>query len=326
MPRFIMGLLVLKLLGVALLLPGCSERADPGVPPHAAGQTIAHVPKVEPREQGLPGPPIRIAMSAAFVPESGISVYSKLADWLARQLGRQVELVSGFSYGTIDEMIDDGAVDVAFMCGYPYVLKHDRPEPGIDVLAAPVVKAPRYENRPIYFSDLIVREGSGFRRFEDLKGATLVYNEERSNSGYNMPRSFLIERGLTEGFFGKVLRSGSHEESIRMVASGEADASFVDSLVLDYDREMHAGFADQVRVLTSLGPEAIPPVVVSTKLAPELRRRMGFALTHMHEDAEGRRILDEARLSRFALVDDAHYDGIRRRHALAQRVGFLSLK
>lgn len=325
MSRLAKGLLVLSLLGLALLLPGCTGREDPEVLP-AAGQTAASVLEAKPREQQLPGPPIRIAMSAAFVSESGIGIYSKLADWLSRQLGRQVELVSGFSYGTIDEMIDDGAVDVAFICGYPYVLKHDRPEPVIDVLAAPVVKAPRYGNKPVYFSDLIVREGSGFRRFEDLKGATLVYNEESSNSGYNMPRSFLIERGLTEGFFGKVLRSGSHEESIRMVASGEADASFVDSLVLDYDREKHFGSAGQVRVLMSLGPEAIPPVVVSTKMAPELRRRMGFALTHMHEDAEGRRILDEAMLSRFEPVEDAHYDGIRRRHALAQRAGFLSLR
>lgn len=325
MSRFVMGLLAPSLLGLALLLSGCTEREDPGLLP-AAEHTTASMLAAEPREQRLPGPPIRIAMSAAFVSESGIRVYSKLADWLARQLGQPVELVSGLSYGTIDEMIDDGAVDVAFMCGYPYVLKHDQTKPVVDVLVAPVMKAPRYGNQPVYFSDLIVRDGSGFRRFEDLKGATLVYNEERSNSGYNMPRSFLIQRGLTEGFFGKVIRSGSHEESIRMVASGEADASFVDSMVLDYDREKHLGSASQVRVVMSLGPEAIPPVVVSTKMAPELRRRMGQALAHMHEDAEGRRILDEALLSRFEPVEDTHYDGIRQRHALAQRVGFQSLR
>ncbi|MCY1020384.1 PhnD/SsuA/transferrin family substrate-binding protein [Pyxidicoccus sp. MSG2] len=325
MLRFVRGPLALGLLGWALLLSGCTGREDPRASP-SDGQTTASVLETAPREQRLPGPPIRIAMSAAFVSESGIGVYSRLADWLARQLGRQVEFVSGLSYGTIDEMIDDGAVDAAFICGYPYVLKHDRPEPVVDVLAAPVMKAPRYRDQPIYFSDLIVREGSRFHRFEDLKGATLVYNEESSNSGYNMPRSFLIERGLTTGFFGKVIRSGSHEESIRMVASGEADASFVDSLVLDYDRELRFGSAKQVRVLMSLGPEAIPPVVVSTKMDPELRRRMGFALTHMHEDAEGRRILDAALLSRFEPVEDAHYDGIRRRHALAQRTGFLSLR
>ncbi len=325
MSRFVMGLLVLSLLGGALLLPGCTGREASDLPP-AAEQTTAAVTKPESREQRHPGPPLRIAMSAAFVSESGVGVYAKLADWLARQLDQQVEFVSGFSYGTIDEMLDDGAVDVGFICGYPYVLEHDQPHHVIDVLVAPVMKAPRYKDQPLYFSDLIVREDSGFRRFEDLKGATLAYNEETSNSGYNMPRAFLIERGLTQGYFGKVFRSGSHEESIRMVASGEADASFVDSLVLDHDREKHLGSAGQVRVLMSLGPEAIPPVVVSTRMEPDLRRRLAFALTHMQEDAEGRRILDEALLSRFEPVEDAHYDGIRQRHALAQRTGFLDLK
>ncbi|MFP2927867.1 PhnD/SsuA/transferrin family substrate-binding protein [Pyxidicoccus sp. 3LG] len=325
MSRFAWGPLAVGLLGLFLWLPGCTGREDAHVP-RTAVQAAAPVPETRPLERRLPGPPIRIAMSAAFVSESGIGVYAKLADWLSGQLGRQVEFVSGFSYGTIDEMIDDGAVDVAFICGYPYVLKRDRPEPVVDVLAAPVMRAPRYGNQPLYFSDLIVREDSGFRRFEDLKGATLVYNEEKSNSGYNMPRSFLIEHGLTEGFFGKVIRSGSHEQSIRMVATGEADASFVDSMVLDYDREKHFGFAGQVRVMMSLGPEAIPPVVVSTKMAPELRARMRLALLHMHEDSEGRRILDEALLSRFVPVEDAHYDGIRRRHELARRTGFLSIR
>ncbi len=76
MSRLVMGTLVLSLLGFALLLPGCTGREDPGVRPAAAGQTAASVLEAEPREQRLPGPPIRIAMSAAFVSVSGIGIYS----------------------------------------------------------------------------------------------------------------------------------------------------------------------------------------------------------------------------------------------------------
>lgn len=122
MSRFAMGLRALSLLGWALLLSGCTGRETPVLAP-AAGQTTASGLVVEPREQRLAGPPIRIAMSAAFVSESGVGVYAKLADWLSGQLGRQVEFVSGLSYGTLSEMSDDGAVEVAFICGYPYVLK-----------------------------------------------------------------------------------------------------------------------------------------------------------------------------------------------------------
>ena len=58
-----------------------------------------------------------------------------------------------------------------------------------------------------------------------------------------------------------------------MVAAGEADASFVDSLVLDYDREKGLGHAKEVRVLESVGPAGICPLAASAKMPAELREK-----------------------------------------------------
>lgn len=182
----------------------------------------------------------------------------------------KIEFVTGLAYGTINGMLETGAVDCGFICGLPYVIMHDRPAPGAQLLAAPILKAPRYKGQPKYYSDLVVHKDSPYKTIHDLKGRAYVYNEELSNSGYNMPRYRLLQLGLTKGFFGKVLRSGSHEESIRMVAAGEADASFVDSLVLDYDREKHLGHAAEVRVLESVGPAGICPLVMSSNLPAPL--------------------------------------------------------
>jgi phosphonate transport system substrate-binding protein len=188
------------------------------------------------------------------------------------------------------------------------------------------MKAPRYEGKPQYFSDLIVREDSPYQTIQELKGRTYVYNDEISNSGYNMPRYRLLELGLTNGFFGKVLRSGSHEESIRMVAAGEADASFVDSLVLDYDREKQLGHASAVRILESMGPAGITPLVASAKMPADLRDTLQRALVGMNEDPEGRKILDEALLDRFVIVEDRHYDGIRSMKEAAEEAGFTVIR
>jgi phosphonate transport system substrate-binding protein len=152
-----------------------------------------------------------------------------------------------------------------------------------------------------------------------------VYNEETSNSGYNMPRSHLVKLGLTKGFFGKVLRSGSHEASIRMVAQGLADASFVDSLVLDYDRA-NGGEATQVRVIESIGPAGIVPFVVSTSTPAAVTARLKASLLTMHEDVRGREILERAFLERFAEVSDADYDGIRAMKKAAEEARFLEIE
>ena len=269
---------------------------------------------------------VRMAMTAAFVSESGMPVYGRIATYLSKKLGTEVSFVTGQSYGDVDKMLDAGSVEVAFVCGLPYVLKHDANKNSVHLVAAPVMKDPRYGGKPKYFSDLVVRKDSKFKKLEDLRGATFVYNEEASNSGYNLPRYKMLKLGLTQGFFGKLVRSGSHEESIRMVATGKADASFVDSLVLDFDRETGNGWASEVKVIDSLGPAGIPPVVVSGKASPELRKRIKDALITMSKDPDGRRILDDALVDRFVEVDDSNYNDIRQQYQAAVKAGFTTIK
>lgn len=272
------------------------------------------------------GKSVRLAMSAAFVSESGVGIYARLAEYLTGKTGIQTEFVSGLAYGTINNMLEEGTVHCGFICGLPYVMLHDTPQPAAHLLAAPIMKAARYQGQPKYFSDLIVRKDSPYQSLQELKGRTYVYNDEISNSGYNLPRYRMLQLGLTTGFFGKVIRSGSHEESIRMVAAGEADASFVDSLVLDYDREKGLGHAHEVRVIESVGPSGIAPLVASARMPTDLRDKLQHALVTMHEDPEGRKLLDEALLERFSLVDDSNYDDIRAMKEAAEKAGFTVIR
>ncbi|MDH5710538.1 MAG: phosphate/phosphite/phosphonate ABC transporter substrate-binding protein [Gammaproteobacteria bacterium] len=271
-------------------------------------------------------PDIRIVMSGAFVSESGIGVYDEIANYLGKKLNHQVSFVSGFSYSTINAMLDSGTADIGFVCGLPYVLKRDQTEPMIDVLLAPVSKAPQYKNKPIYYSYLIVNKDSKAESFADLRGMTFVYNDEISNSGYNMPRAHLMEQGETRGFFGQVIRSGSHEESIRMVANGLADISAVDSLVYDYDLEKYPEFVQQTRILEILGPSATPPIVVSKKLSVELREKIRDVFSGMNSDPEGRGILDAALLDRFEIINDSDYDSVRKMYKQAQDTGYMVIR
>jgi phosphonate transport system substrate-binding protein len=111
-----------------------------------------------------------------------------------------------------------------------------------------------------------------------------------------------------------------------MVAEGLADASYVDSLVLDYDREKGFGHAASVRVIESLGPAPTVPLVASTKVPAERRERLKRYLLVMHQDEQGRRILDEALVDRFVAVTDADYDPLRAMSKRAEDSGFMVIK
>ena len=118
------------------------------------------------------------------------------------KLNHKVAFIPGFSYATINSMLDSGMADIGFICGLPYVMEKDKPQPGIDLLLAPVMKDAKYKDKPIYYSYVIVHKDSKINNFSDLKGNRFVFNDEISNSGYSMPRAHLIDLGETKGSVG----------------------------------------------------------------------------------------------------------------------------
>jgi len=283
---------------------------------------MVHADQEASEPKGRENAEIRIVMSAAFVSESGVSIYNDIAHYLEARLQHKVAFMSGFSYATINSMLESGMADIGFICGLPYVMKKDEPTPSIELLLAPVMKGAKYKDKPIYYSYVIVNKDSKINSFSDLKGRTFVFNDEISNSGYNMPRAYLIEQGETSGFFGDVIRAGSHEESIRMVALGKADVSAVDSLVYDYDMVNNPEFVKQTKIILTLGPAGIPPVVVSAKTPLPLRQKIKDILLGMKDDPTGKMILEKVLVDRFVVVDDSNYDSIRQMKKQALDTGY----
>lgn len=277
---------------------------------------------------------LKLVVTAAFVSEKGMGVYQELAGYLSGKLGYRVDVVSGTSYEESDMLLQRGIVQIGFVCGLPYT--HNAAKGIYQLVAIPVMAidnaqfadAPDYAAIPgKYYSYTIVRKDSKLSSWADLKGHSYVYNEKNSNSGYNMPRYKLVQLGVKrwEDYFSKIEVSGSHEQSIRMVARGLVDASSVDSMVLDYDRNLGDADAMNVRIIEVLFPggAGIPPVVVTSSVDAALRQQLQDAFTHMHEDAEGKRILAKALIKRFAPPDDANYDDVRAMEAAAHAAGFI---
>jgi phosphonate transport system substrate-binding protein len=231
-------------------------------------------------------------------------------------------------------MLDKGVIQIGFVCGLPYV--HNFAQGNYELIAIPVMSmkkgafkdAKGYENIPgKYYSYTIVRKDSPLKTWADLKGKSYAFSEMTSNSGYNLPRAKLVSIGIRDWkYFSKVVVSGSHEESIRLVANGVVDASSVDSLVLDYDRTLKAPAALNVRIIEHLGPAGIPPVVISKKADQSIKQPMMNVMIGMHNDPEGKKILDKALMTRFDPPTDRNYDDVRAYEKTAKNAGFADYK
>ena len=327
MPKSILAIAALSVIALGAML-GCENSASTFVLADSAEATLTKQTEnsVLGSDSNIPGDVVHVGLSAAFVSEQGVDVYERLVDYLSGRSGLRCKLVTGLSYNTLNDMLEEGALDIAFVCGLPYVLQQEADRPPTRLLAAPIMSAPQYQDAPKYFSYTVVQKDSQFDSFSSLRGCTYVYNDELSNSGYNLPRGKLIELGETEGFFSKVLRSGSHEESIRMVAEGKADASSVDSLVFDYEMSKHPEFATRLRIVETLGPSGICPVVASIELPEAAFQVLKSVLLDMNEDQEGIDILNAALVDRFVEVADANYEDIKEQLRKARAAGYLEIK
>ena len=298
----------------------------------AAMALAAFIPLVTPVAQAEPAKAVKMVVTAAFVSDKGVPVYDEMAKYLSKKLGWDFKVVAGLSYSQADSMLDKGSIQVGYVCGLPYI--HKMAEGKVELVAIPVMAMKKngdangYDGVPgKYYSYTIVRKDSPIKSWADMKGKRYAFNDMGSNSGYNLPRAKLLALGAKDwGYFSKVVVSGSHEESIRMVSKGEVDASSVDSLVLDYDRNIKDADALNVKIIEHLGPAGAPPVVISKKADPSIKKAFQDALINMHKDPEGKAILAKGLVQRFDPPNDKNYDDIRKYEQQAKDAGFVDHK
>jgi phosphonate transport system substrate-binding protein len=267
------------------------------------------------------GPGAQPALRVASHLAPGVEpLYAFLAEYLADRLGRRAVFFVAESYERCARDIDD----VCFVCSIPYLLFADAGRIDMEVAAAPVLRGDRYMGRPVYFSDVIVATGSPYRSFSDLRGARWAYNEPFSHSGYVSVLHHLVTLGEDLNYFSGMVEVGFHEVAIRAVADGRADASAIDSHVLDLELRDHPELASQVRRFGTIGPSTIQPVVVSrSRLSAAEREAIAAALLRVGDEPDARQVLDAALVERFLPVSARRYDDIRGMYARVREAGLL---
>lgn len=214
----------------------------------------------------------------------------------------------------------DEQLDIAFICGLPFIRYHRVAPDQLEALVAPVMQASRYQNQPVYFADVIVNASSDIKTFDDLAGKTLCYNDLGSNSGYNLLRYHLMQGKYPSSFFGKVIPSGFHQRSIQWVIDGLADCSAIDSTVLEEELRNSPELSRHLRVIESIGSCTMPPLVAAKRLGTTFINELKLAL--LHPDKELKSAMNQAQIKGYAAVSLEDYFPIGKMYDAAVEVGF----
>lgn len=249
--------------------------------------------------------PLRVAVAAVISPQGNVNSYGPLLDYLSDELERPVELVQRRTYAEVNNLIEAGDVDMAFVCTSAYVA-------GVRDFGMVLLVAPQVNGETVYYSVLIVPTDSPAQSIEDLRDATFAFTDPMSNTGRNYPTYLVQQLGETpDHFFGRTFYTYSHDDAIRAVANHVAEGAAVDSLVYEYVLTRHPEIGEHTRIIYRSPPFGIPPVVVGPHVRPQLAAQLQAILIQMADDAVGREALATAGFERFVPITDKAYDSVR---------------
>jgi phosphonate transport system substrate-binding protein len=249
--------------------------------------------------------PLRVSVAAVISPQGTAESYAPLLAYLSAKLDRPVVLEQRRTYAEANNLVEQGLVDLAFVCTSAYIAGHDAFN--LELLAAPQVG-----DAAVYHSLLIVPAQSSAQQIADLRGMVFAFTDPMSYSGRVYPIALIQQLGSTpEHFFRRTFYTYNHDDAIRAVAEGLADGAAVDSLVYDFAIAREPELASRVRIIHRSPPFGIPPVVVSPKLRPQLKATLRDLLIGMADDAVGRQALQALGIQRFVSIHDRAYDSVR---------------
>ena len=159
--------------------------------------------------------------------EKNDATYKPLAEYLGKQLGREVRLRTVDTWEGLAKSLASGETDMALMGPWGYVLANHQ-------AGAEAVATILYQGKPEYFAIMVTNPKSGINKIDDMKGKTFAFGDKGSTSGYLIPNYEFMMRGIDpDKFFSKVIYT-KHQAIETQVTRGELDAG------ADYNRNRDA--------------------------------------------------------------------------------------
>lgn len=248
--------------------------------------------------------PVRIGLTPVFLDDQAGFLYL-WRNYLSRELGRPVKFIQRGSYREITDMLRQGKLDYAWLCGFPFI----KNRASLKLLAVP-----EYQGKPLYQSYLIVpATRTETAALGDLRGTVFAYSDPDSNSGFLYTQYRLFQdKDRSSRFFRRTFFTGSHRKVVEAVASGLAQGGAVDGYVWDTLAKLHPDLTGRTRVVEKSPEFGFPPFVARADTPEADFQALRGVLLGMKHTAEGRDLLTRLNLDGFVAGDPALFQGIAR--------------
>lgn len=247
---------------------------------------------------------VRICVQPAYSLQVMAQRYLPLIEYLQRETGYRMRLVSALSYNGYLTTLEGDQVDVGFEESTTYVITAKCRG------AQPLAKAVAMDGESAYRGIIIVHQDSPIKTIQDLRGKTAVMVSARSLGGYLAQREMALAQGVDIANEMILSTVPTEDVVIQSVYSKRVDAGFVQEDAL----KAFAGYFDLSKIRVLAAGKDYPGWVFASfrDTDPEVAARVKDALLKLSPaGAQPNPALKEAHLAGFVAVQDAEYDVVR---------------
>jgi phosphonate transport system substrate-binding protein len=232
--------------------------------------------------------------------------YEPLANYVSKKIGVKIKLKVLSRYGNIVDNFASEGMDGAFFGSFTYVLAHAKL--GVEVLVRPE----NNEGISVYHGLLLVRKDSLIRTAKDMKGKRFAFVEQATTAGYLFPLAYFKKHGIRDyrSYFKEVYYAGTHENVIDDVLNKKTDIGAAKNTVFDRLIEEDRRVKNELLVLDKSPDVPENGLAVRKDLDGSLKKKLKEVFLDMHNDPEGKKVLNRFGAQRFIETTDGDYDPV----------------
>lgn len=245
--------------------------------------------------------PLSMAIFPRRNAKISVKLFTPLADYLSRELGRSVKLIVSKDFKSFWSGVTHQSYDIVHYNQYHYVVSHKKYN--YQVIA-----------RNVEFGEatiagaIIVHSDAGINSIADLKGKKIVFGGGPfAMQSYIVARYLLEQAGLNKGDYTEEFARSPTNAIFAVYFRQSAAAGTGDkNLRLDIVRKR----IDITKLKYLARGEQLPhlPWAVNGKLSTALRTQIQILLTTLNESPAGKAVLESAELDGLQITDDKGYD------------------
>ncbi|MDJ0519106.1 MAG: phosphate/phosphite/phosphonate ABC transporter substrate-binding protein [Trichodesmium sp. MO_231.B1] len=223
-----------------------------------------------------------------------------LETYLENKLNKDVELFVSTDYSSMIEVASKGRLDLAYFGPLSYVLAKTKSD--IEPFAAL-----EKNGETTYKAVVIGNAESGINSYEKIEGKVMAYGDQASTSSHLIPKSMLMEKGLTPGENYEEVFAGAHDAVAVAVANGNAQAGGLSKPI--FNALIEKGTIDKNKVIVIAESKPFPqyPWTMRSDLKPELKTQIQQAFLELEDEA----ILKPFKADGFQSITDEDYNVVR---------------